>query len=129
MWANDDVPGMQDGDFGGFPGKGFAKILRGRINGSGPQTEPVLFIDAESVASDTLIPAGGTDTVLVRFNRPPVPLIEVQFSARLVWRRAFRGLAVSKGWTQAADGGPIEIEIAAQSRDAERLFRTSFEEF
>ena len=58
FWGSDEVPGEQAGDLAGQPGKGFAKVLQGRINGEGPVVKPVLFIDAESVFSDTLIPSG-----------------------------------------------------------------------
>ena len=35
FWGSDDVPGDQPGDLAGQPGKGFAKVLEGRINGAG----------------------------------------------------------------------------------------------
>ena len=34
--------------------------------------------------------------------------------ARLLYRRAFRALQVTKGWTQSAHSGPIEIEVARE---------------
>ena len=115
FWGSDDVPGEQTGDLAGLPGKGFAKILEGRINGQGPVVRPVLFIDAEGGAySDTLIPSGATDTTQVEFQLPPnVPAgAVVDVEARLVYRRAFRALQVEKGWTESAHGGPVEIEVA-----------------
>lgn len=119
FWANDDVPGEQPGDYAGFPGKGFAKILEGRINGQGPTVRPVLFIDAEGVFSNTLIPSGATDTTTIEFELPPgvPPGASVAFEARLLYRRAFRATQVTKGWTQSAHGGPIEIEVARQEGD------------
>lgn len=117
FWADDDVPGRQPGDWAGFPGKGFAKILEGRINGQGPVVRPVLFIDAEGVFSDTLIPAGATDTSAISFELPaaaaPGDVVDVE--ARLLYRRAFRALAVTKGWSVTPQGGPIEIEVARRS--------------
>ncbi len=116
FWGSDDVPGVQPGDFAGMPGKGFAKILEGRINGQGPVVRPVLFIDAEGVHSDTLIPSGATDLSELEFELPPgVPtgaVIDVE--ARLIYRRTFRALQVEKGWTVSAHDGPIEIEVARQ---------------
>jgi hypothetical protein len=114
FWASDDVPGEQPGDFAGFPGKGFAKILEGRINGQGPTVRPVLFIDAEGLFSNTDIPSGATDTTTVEFQLPPgVPQgASVAIEARLLYRRTFRAIQVTKGWTQSAHGGPIEIEVA-----------------
>lgn len=115
-WGSDDVPGNQPGDYAGYPGKGFAKVLQGRINGTGPVVQPVLFIDAESAASDTTIPSGAVDTTRVEFQLPPgLPAgTQVAVSARLLYRRTFRALQVTKGWTQSAHGGPIEIEVAAR---------------
>lgn len=119
FWGSDDVAGDQPGDFAGFPGKGFAKILEGRINGQGPTVRPVLFIDAEGVFSDTLIPSGVTDTTTVEFELPPgvPPGTTVTIEGRLLYRRTFRALQVTKGWTQSAHDGPIEIEVARQTAD------------
>lgn len=119
FWADDLVPGQQDGDYAGEPGKGFAKVLEGRINGMGPVERPVLFIDAEGVYSDTLIPSGATDTTEVLFDLPPGIQSgqAVQITARLLYRRAYRAIAVAKGWTETPQGGPVEIEVAAVARD------------
>lgn len=114
-WGSDDVAGVQPGDLAGAPGKGFAKVLAGRINGTGPVVEPVLFIDAES-STNTTIASGAIDTTQVEFQLPPgVPSgTAVTVQARLLYRRAFRALQVTKGWTESAHGGPIEIEVAAR---------------
>ncbi|HKI02898.1 MAG TPA: IPTL-CTERM sorting domain-containing protein [Thermoanaerobaculia bacterium] len=116
FWGSDDVPGEQPGDYAGFPGKGFAKILEGRINEQGPTVRPVLFIDAEGVFSNTLIPSGATDTTTIEFQLPPgvSPGASVAVEARLLYRRAFRATQVTKGWTQSAHGGPVEIEVARE---------------
>jgi hypothetical protein len=118
-WADDDVEGKQDGDYAGQPGKGFAKILQGRINGQGAVTSPVLFIDAESVLSDSEIPAGATDTTALQFAVPPQVTAgqAVHVTVKLLYRRAFRALAVTKGWTTTPQGGPIEIEVARSEFD------------
>jgi cytochrome c554/c'-like protein len=114
FWGSDDVPGNQPGDYAGYPGKGFAKVLEGRINGQGPVVRAVMFIDAEGVFSSTAILSGATDNTVVEFELPPgVPagaIISVE--ARLLYRRVFRSYQVSKGWTTSAHGGPIEIEVA-----------------
>lgn len=114
FWGSDDVAGDQPGDLAGQAGKGFAKVLEGRIDGAGPTVRPVLFIDAEAVQTNTTIPSGGTDNTSVEFQLPPgtPPGAIVQIEARLLYRRAFRALQVTKGWTQSAHGGPIEIEVA-----------------
>ncbi|MEO8275158.1 MAG: IPTL-CTERM sorting domain-containing protein [Thermoanaerobaculia bacterium] len=114
FWGSDDVPGDQPGDLAGQPGKGFAKVLQGRINGQGPVVMPVLFIDAESVFSLTTIPSGTIDTTEVEFAVPPgTPAgSNVEVTAVLLYRRAWRALAVTKGWTVTTHGDPIEVEVA-----------------
>jgi hypothetical protein len=123
FWASDDVPGDQPGDLAGQPGKGFAKVLEGRINGQGPVVRPVLFIDAENVYSLTTIPSGTIDTSEIEFALPPgaAPGSTVEVSAVLLYRRAWRALAVTKGWTETTHGDPIEIEVA---RNDESLLLT-----
>ncbi len=118
FWASDDVPGEQPGDYAGRPGKGFAKVLRGRINGQGEPMMPVLFIDAEEVWQESGIPSGSTDTSEYRFVLPVDVSAgsTVQVSARLLYRRAWRALAVTKGWTQTPGGMPVEIEVDTQQR-------------
>ncbi|MCG8462351.1 MAG: NapC/NirT family cytochrome c, partial [Holophagales bacterium] len=115
-WASDDVPGVQPGDYGGLPGKGFAKVLEGRINGMGEPVSPVLFVDAETVLEKSNIPSGATDVTEVLFALPADAEVgeTLQVEARLLYRRAFRALAVTKGWTVTPLGGPIEIEVASR---------------
>jgi hypothetical protein len=115
FWGSDDVPGIQDGDYAGRPGTGFARVLEGRINDQGEPVKPVLFIDGESVFSNSLIPSGATDVTEVAFAVPPGAAVgdTVTIEARLMYRRAWRALAVTKGWQTTPQGGPIEIEVAA----------------
>ena len=114
FYGSDDVPGIQDGDYAGLPGAGFARVLEGRINDQGPVVRPVLFIDAEAVFEDTLIPSGATDVTEVVLAVPAAAQSgdEVVVQARLLYRRAWRALAVTKGWQTTPQGGPIEIEVA-----------------
>lgn len=116
FWADDDVPGQQPGDHAGKPGKGFAKVTEGRINGTGPVVRPTLFIDAEALFSNTLIPSSTTDTTTVTFALPPgaQPGWLIDVDVKLLYRRAWRALAVTKGWTVTPQGGPVEIQIAQQ---------------
>jgi nitrate/TMAO reductase-like tetraheme cytochrome c subunit len=113
FWASDDLPGDQPGDYAGRPGKGYAKVLEGRINGSGPVQRPVLFIDAEDTHSDTGIASGSIDAGRFRFAIPPgLPAgTTAQVEVRLLYRRAWRALAVTKGWTTTPGGLPVEIEV------------------
>ncbi|MFA5683940.1 MAG: multiheme c-type cytochrome [Lysobacteraceae bacterium] len=113
FWGSDEVPGEQPGDYAGKPGKGYAKVLEGRINGQGPVVRPVLFIDAEGVHSDTGIPSGGIDLTRYGFAVPAgtPENAQVSIEARLLYRRAWRAVAVTKGWTQTPGGMPVEIEV------------------
>lgn len=113
-WASDDVPGRQPGDFGGAAGRGFAKVLEGRIDGAGDVVSPVPFIDAERELSQTTIQPGGVDVGQYRFALPDdvVAGARVELQARVVYRRAWRAIAVSKQWPDVVDGEPWERLVA-----------------
>ena len=85
-------------------------------NGVGEVVRPVLFIDAESLFENSVIPAGETATSVLEFALPEVLGVgdTAVVSARLLYRRTFRALAVTKGWTETPQGGPIEIEVARE---------------
>ncbi|MBU1187418.1 MAG: carboxypeptidase regulatory-like domain-containing protein [Gammaproteobacteria bacterium] len=103
-------------DLAGQPGRGFARVLEGRINGSGPVVRPVLFIDAENVWSDTRIAAGAEDVSAYRFDTSMLPPnSQVEVTATLLYRRAWRDLAVTKGWTQTPGGDPVQSVVAQQN--------------
>ncbi|MDT8410276.1 MAG: multiheme c-type cytochrome [Wenzhouxiangellaceae bacterium] len=102
--------GTEAGDVAGQPGRGFARVLQGRINGEGESVYPVLFIDAETVRSDTRIPAGQSDRSDYEFSLEGVFGGQAEVSARLLYRRAWRDLAITKNWDETPSGGPIEIE-------------------
>ncbi len=120
FWGSDDVPGVQPGDLAGRAGRGYAKLLRGRINGTGPVLAPVLFIDAEGDATDTLIPSTAVDVSQYRFAVPPGTPENalVQIETRLLYRRAWRALAVTKGWTQTPGGLPVEMLVQRREQSA-----------
>ena len=95
------------------PARDLHVFLKAALNGEGPVVRPVLFIDAEGVASDTRISSGETDTSEYRFDLSQFTEDnQVEVSARLLYRRAWRDTAVTKGWTTTPTGGPIEIEVA-----------------
>lgn len=99
-------------DLAGRPGKGFARVLKGRINGQGDVQRPVLFIDAEGVWADTRIPSGQSDRSDYRFQAAGLAADStIEVDARLIYRRAWRDTVVTKGWTTTPTGGPIEIEV------------------
>jgi hypothetical protein len=116
-WADDGIAGQVPGDYAGLPGKGYARVLEGRINGQGPVVQPVLFIDAEAVSSDTRLMSGDTDLVDLTFALPPGAQAgdAVEVSAQLLYRRAWRKTYIEKGWTQTPGGMPVEIEVANEA--------------
>lgn len=135
-WASDDVVGEQSGDFGGYAGRGFAKVLAGRIDGQGESVSPVPFIDAEAVLAKSTIPAAATDHARFAFDLPPDAgpgdLLEVR--VRVIYRRAWRAIAVAKGWIDQPFDEPWEriVEDRTVSRtltedDFERVFSADFE--
>lgn len=106
----------QPDDVAGRPGRGFARVLEGRINGTGPVVAPVLFIDAEAVQSDTRILAGEEDVSTYRFALDGLLLPEAEVTARVLYRRAWRDLAVTKNWTETPSGDPVQTEVQAVSQ-------------
>jgi hypothetical protein len=81
------------GDYGGVPGKTFAKVLRDEWTGetpTGAYWRPVTIVE------DTRLAALATDTTHYTFDAPPGEAITV--NVRLIFRRAFYELMVQKGW-------------------------------
>jgi nitrate/TMAO reductase-like tetraheme cytochrome c subunit len=134
-WADDDVAGQQQGDLAGQPGLGFAKVLEGRIAGQGSVVRPVLFVDAESVSEDSVLAAGATRNGQFAFALGSAMVgDQVTVEAELIYRRAWRALAVTKGWSIRIDGRPWEQSILMQSRQLtldptalDPIFRHGFE--
>ncbi|NBB93131.1 MAG: hypothetical protein GVY32_08190 [Gammaproteobacteria bacterium] len=134
-WGSDDEPGTQPGDFGGLAGRGYAKVLEGRINGEGPVVSPVNFFDAESLLAKTTIPPGQTDQGRFVFELPmgTLPGDEIEVRARVVYRRLWRAVAVTKGWTEIELDEPWErvVEDLTLTRtlteaDLDRIFFSDF---
>jgi len=135
-WADDEEPGVQAGDFGGMAGHGYAKVLQGRINGEGPVLSPVGFIDAESLLAKTTIPPGQTDEGRFTFQLPlgAMPGDELEVRTRVIYRRVWRAIAVTKGWTELDFDEPWErvvedrtITRTLTETDLDRLFYSNFE--
>lgn len=116
FWVDDAVAGQQPGDYSGYAGRGYAKVLQGRINGQGELQKPVPFIDAESVFSLTTIAPGATDHGRFAFALPATAQVgqTVEVRAWVYYRRAWRSIAVTKNWVVNNDGEPWE-RLVAQS--------------
>ncbi len=134
-WADDDEPGKQPGDFAGEAGRGYAKVLQGRINGEGPLLSPVNFIDAETQLAKTTIPPGETDRARFTFRLPmgTMPGDELQVRTRIIYRRVWRAIAVTKGWTEQNFDEPWERIVEDQTfnytlteSDLNKLFHDEF---
>jgi hypothetical protein len=84
------------GNFGGLPGKTFAKVLKDEWTGempTGAYWRPV------SIVEDTRLAALATDITRYSFAAPPGG--EATIRVRLLFRRAFQLLAQQKGWNDA----------------------------
>ncbi len=80
-------------DYGGQPGKGYAKILRNAMTGEWPV---VSYWKQSFIQSDNRIAAGACDTSRYRFARPASGSVTIE--ARLWFRRLFIDQAREKGW-------------------------------
>ena len=81
------------GNYAGYPGRYYAKILEDQWTGESPTTA---FWREIRVVEDTRIPALATDTSQYIFELPPTS--EATVEARLVFRRAYQQLMQWKGW-------------------------------
>jgi hypothetical protein len=117
FWVDDDVAGQQPGDYSGYAGRGYAKVLQGRIDGLGEVLKPVPFIDAESVFSHTTIAPGATDQEQFAFALPATAQVgqTIEIRAWVYYRRAWRSIAVTKNWVVNNDGEPWERLVAQTS--------------
>jgi hypothetical protein len=81
------------GDYGGLPGKTFAKVLRDEWTG---ETPTAAFWRPITIVEDTRLPALETDITEYLFNVPADQVVTV--NVRLIFRRAFYELMQQKGW-------------------------------
>jgi hypothetical protein len=84
------------GDYGGLPGRTFAKILRDEWTG---ETPTGAFWRPVTIVQDNRIPAMHTDTTTYAFEAPGSD--EAIIQVRLIYRRAFYDLMKQKGWEEA----------------------------
>jgi hypothetical protein len=83
-------------DFGGLPGKTFAKILKDEWTG---ETPTGAYWRPVSVVEDTRLEALATDVTRYSFAAPTNGAATIK--VRLLYRRAFQLLAEQKGWNDA----------------------------
>jgi hypothetical protein len=81
------------GNYGGLPGKTFAKVLRDELTGEAPTGA---YWRPVTVVEDTRLAALTTDTTRYTFDAPADEVVTVD--VRLIFRRAFAELAQQKGW-------------------------------
>jgi hypothetical protein len=90
-WAGE---GGDAADYAGRPGRGFARILEERWTGVAPT---VAYWNPTIVRTDTRILPLQSDSSEYRFHIQNSGAVHI--TARLIYRRAFRALAKTKGWT------------------------------
>ncbi len=94
------------GYYAGLPGKLWAKVTAD-ANGA----HPVPFTEATSVFFDNRLAPLASDTTTYSFQLPSGGG-SYAVQARLLYRRAFRSLIDTKGWTKTGDGAPL-ADLAA----------------
>jgi hypothetical protein len=119
-------------DYGGKPGRGFAKILEQKWTGVAPT---VAYWTPTVLREDTRIPALGKDVSEYDFL-PPAAGGAVRVAAKLVFRRAFRQLSIWKQWndpdilmkqaTVAIVANPSGTANRRETGPAAAKFRSSF---
>jgi len=87
--------GESEVDYGGQPGKGYAKILRDAVTGDWPV---VNYWKPSFIHSDNRIAAGACDTSHYRFEIPASGNVTIE--AQLWFRRLFIAQAQEKGWEE-----------------------------
>lgn len=98
--------GEDPDDYGGRPGKAFAKVLRNLNTGEEPTAA---YWSPTIVVSDNRIPALEADTSVYEFAAPPAGTVDIE--ATLIFRRAFKALMETKRW----DTPDILMEQAIRS--------------
>ncbi|MCA0452565.1 MAG: carboxypeptidase-like regulatory domain-containing protein [Chloroflexi bacterium] len=84
------------GDYGGIPGKTFAKVLKDNWTG---ETPTAAFWRPVTIVEDNRISPFETDTSNYTFAMPTSDAVTIH--VRLIYRRAFYDLMQQKGWNDA----------------------------
>lgn len=101
--------GSDPADYGGRPGRGYAKVLEELWT---QVTPSAAYWNPTVVRSDTRIPALGSDVSQYEFLLPSAGG-PVRVEARLIFRRAFRALMKQKAWNVPdIVMGQVEAEVS-----------------
>lgn len=86
--------GSDPNDYAGWPGKGYAKVLRDVVSGESPVAS---YWKQALIQSDSRLAAFEADTTTCDFLLPE-GAGDIEVEAKLIFRRAFKPLAEVKGW-------------------------------
>jgi mono/diheme cytochrome c family protein len=119
VWGG--IGSVEEGNYAGLPGKGFAKILRDLI--SYPDKQGLRHFQPEYPAphwrptfieSDNRIPANGADLSRYYFSVPDTLKGAIHVDVRLIFRKAF------KSWMEKMGLAANDLELARKSQIIER---------
>lgn len=107
------VGAVEDGNYSGLPGKGFAKVLRdstpypdGRGQRHFKPEYPAPHWRPSLIESDNRIPANGSDISRYEYRVPEYPRGPIHVKARLIYRRAY------KKWMDVKGIAGNDLEVA-----------------
>ena len=101
----DDIGGIGDpaqGYYAGQPGKAFYRSFTDGVN------DAVFYTEAIAPAFDSRIMPGDAYVGSFRFSLNDMLPEHVDVDVRLIYRRAYRELIDTKGWTEMGNGGTLE---------------------
>ena len=81
------------GNYGGLPGKTFAKVLKDGLSGESPTGA---YWRPVSIVSDNRLAAFATDTTHYTFDAPTGKTVTLK--VHVLYRRVFQQLSAQKGW-------------------------------
>jgi len=101
----DEVGGFGDvleGNYAGMPGQAFYRNMSNGVD------ERVFYTEAQSIVSDTRIQPGQSYGGSFVFNLGAAGPRMIDTEVKLIYRRAYRPLVLTKGWTLTGHGEPLE---------------------
>jgi nitrate/TMAO reductase-like tetraheme cytochrome c subunit len=113
--------GSDPNDYAGWPGKGYAKVLKDVQSGEAPVAS---YWKQTLIQSDNRLAAFEADTTTYDFLVPEEGS-DIEVEARLIFRRAFKPLAEAKGWEM--EDITMETDVVALSlRPTYRIYLPIF---